>query len=175
MSVRPVTEAISAAFSSISPTSTDIDNRDPPAKKAPVGAIIGGVVGVFLLGIGALAALWWCRHRRLRHITNDVAPRPYGHEENSAYNAAPHSEMGAVSSFLLPAGPYSSAPGTGTANIMKIRHQFSGAPAPASTSGVSSASSAPSNMPIPASKSARALHRTNNQDFDGSPPPPRYS
>ncbi|KAJ7339983.1 hypothetical protein DFH08DRAFT_1013635 [Mycena albidolilacea] len=165
-----------ATSSSISPTSTDTDNRDPPVKKAPVGAIIGGVVGVFLLGIGALAALWWCRRRRLRHITNDVAPRPYGHEENSAYNPAPHSEMGAVSSFLLPAGPYSSASGLGTANIMKIRHQFSGAPAPASTSGLSSASSAPSNMPIPASKSAEALHhRTNNQDFDRSPPPPRYS
>ncbi|KAJ7894854.1 hypothetical protein B0H14DRAFT_3125418 [Mycena olivaceomarginata] len=168
------TAASTSTFSSISPTSTDTDNRDPPAKKAPVGAIIGGVIGVLLLGIGALAALWWCRRRRLRHIA-DVSPRPYNDEEHHAYNVAP-SEMGAVSSFLIPAGPVFLGSRSRYSKHKENRQQFSGAPALDSTSGVSGASSAPSNMPIPASKSARALHhRTNNQDFDGSPPPPRYS
>ncbi|KAF8133582.1 hypothetical protein K438DRAFT_1787457 [Mycena galopus ATCC 62051] len=156
----PTFSGLSSTSSASIPTPSDDSSPTPPTKTPAVGAIVGGVIGTMLLIIGALLALWWCRRRKIRHITEDAnisQPRPYNTQLNAPMRQVELSSTELSSKSLV--------------LIRGTRSHKNG-----QTSGV--ANIGPSNVPcdIPTSELAWALyHRMQHQDFTGAPSPPHYT
>ncbi|KAF7368404.1 hypothetical protein MVEN_00162800 [Mycena venus] len=77
------------------------------AKKPPVGAIVGGIVGALFL---VTAALWWRRRQRLRPLAKDLAPpQPYT-AQTAANDSLPVQGQSPQHSKRTPNGGGSSTP-----------------------------------------------------------------
>lgn len=145
-----MTESISIVpASTFVPNPSETQTSEPNVEKPPIGAIAGGIIGILLLIIGMLAALFWRRRRRLNRMGTELSPHPY---------SATMTANGSVSF----GGTRKAQNQQGSKGI---------------ASGATSTSAAASSLPpdIPTSELAWALyHRMQNQDFAGAPPPPGY-
>ncbi|KAF7364552.1 hypothetical protein MVEN_00324200 [Mycena venus] len=70
------------------PGSSETSQLGRTAKKPTVGAIVGGIVGAFLLVTGILVAFWCHRRRRLNCLAEDLTPQPYS-TQMAASNSVP--------------------------------------------------------------------------------------